>query len=357
MKLEPLPVPSQTHRRIRLLLMAIVMVAIYILDSITNYEIAVSMFYTVVILTAARVVDQRALWMLTGACIGITVLSFVSTPQGNYRAGVLNMMISILSIVITGYLVSRMEAARAAAHYARERLLRISRERSLEGLTTLIAHEINQPLAAIVTSGNACQRWLRHPSANLEKAEQALTRILNDAHRASDIIARVRALTKGEPPQKTAFAFNQAIKEVVTQSKSDMTRNGITLTLTLMPSLPAALGDRVQIQQVMANLIINAIDATVLQTSAPRTISIRSCQQDAMLVFTIVDSGIGLSAEAHAHLFEAFWTTKEQGLGVGLSLCRTIIDANGGHIWAEPQPHGGACFAFRLPTFAEESPE
>ncbi|BEO88486.1 hypothetical protein SMETW2_47360 (plasmid) [Serratia marcescens] len=207
-----------------------------------------------------------------------------------------------------------------------------SRVKSLEGLATSIAHEVNQPLAAIVTSGNACQRWLAQEPPKLDKACQALERILGDASRASSTIARVRSLTKGEPPHINAFAFNEAAQEVLTMSQGEMAQGGIVLTVELAPNLPYALADCVQIQQVIGNLILNAIEATVVVPTFRRAIRVNSTHQDENIIFTVSDSGVGLPLGVSDQLFEAFWTTKEEGIGVGLSISRTIIEANGGQI-------------------------
>lgn len=354
MKQQPAHLPSRPYRAIRLALMASAMVVIFLIDTATSYEIAGSVFYAVVILAAARHLNQRTLMLLAGTCIGLTLLSFAMTRQGDYRAGLVNMAISIVSILVTGYLVSRIEAARAAAHDAQARLLRIARVKSLEGLTTSIAHEVNQPLAAIVTSANACHRWLAQQPANLGKARQAVDRILGDAERASTIIVRMRGLTKGEPPYKTAFAFNAAVHEVLAMSQGEMERGGIALTADLTPDLPHALADRVQIQQVMGNLLLNALEAVLPLAPARRVICVRSVCRNERIIFTVSDTGVGLPAGRYEQVFEAFWTTKPEGIGVGLSISRTIIEANDGYLWAEPNDEVGALFAFSVPTIDEE---
>ena len=354
MKTQPTPMTSTFRRTLRLALMLAVMISIFIIDSATSYEIAVSVFYAGVILTAAPILSRKALMALSGACTAITLLSFAITAQGDYRAGLVNMTISIVSILITAHLVLKMEAARTAAHDAQARLLRIARVKSLEGLTTSIAHEVNQPLAAIVTSGNACQRWLGQDPPNFDKARQALQRILSDATRASDIIARVRSLTKGEPPQRRAFDFNEAAREVVALSQNEMARAGIVLEVDFSPELPLALADRVQVQQVMGNLVLNAIEATAPVPPARRVIRLTSTCENAMIAFSVRDSGTGLAEGVRDHLFEAFWTSKPQGIGVGLSISRTIIEANGGHISAKSNESGGALFWFSVPTFDQE---
>ncbi|MFT3802315.1 MAG: sensor histidine kinase [Burkholderiaceae bacterium] len=334
--------------------MAIVMAAIFAADTVTSYELAAAVFYTVVILTASRVLGRRGLIALTAICIVLTVVSLAFTPHGNLRSGLINMCISIAAIAITTYLILKMEAARTAAHDAQAQLMRIARVKSLEGLTTSIAHEVNQPLAAIVTSGNACQRWLAQEPPNIGKARQALDRILGDAGRASSIIARVRSLTRGDPPHKTQFEFNQAIMEVIAQSQAEMERNNIVLETDLRADLPPAFADRVQIQQVVGNLVLNAIEAMVSVPARSRNLRVTSDLQADAIALCVSDSGVGLPAGVYEHLFEAFWTTKPEGIGVGLSISRAIVEANGGQIWAKPIETGGAAFRFTVPATARK---
>lgn len=343
---------ARTRLVFRLVLMAGVMAAIFAADTVTNYEVAAAVFYTVVILTASRGLAKRELIALAVVCIVLTAVSLAFTPEGNLQSGMLNMGISITAIIMITYLILKMEAARTAAHDAQAQLMRIARVKSLEGLTTSIAHEINQPLAAIVTSGNACQRWMAQEPPNLGKARQALDRILDDAGRASSIIARVRSLTRGEPPDKTKFEFNQAIMEIIAQSQAEMERNNIILETDLRPDLPPAFADRVQIQQVVGNLVLNAIEAMVSVPARSRALRVTSELKGDAITLCVSDSGVGLPAGVHEHLFEAFWTTKPEGIGVGLSISRAIVEANGGQIWAEPIGAGGASFRFTVPATA-----
>lgn len=339
---------------LRIALIVAVMAVIFAVDTTTRYEVAAAVFYAVVILTTARLLGRRALVALCAACVALTVASLVFTPHGDLRSGLVNMGISVAAIVMTTWLVLKMETARAAAHEAQAQLLRIARIKSLEGLTTSIAHEVNQPLAAIVTSGNACQRWLAQEPPNLERARQALERILADAGRASGIIARVRSLTRGEPPQRSAFDFNDAVQEVLALSQAGMEINRIALTVELADGLPPALADRVQVQQVVGNLLLNAIDALGPVPAAARRLRVGSAHDGEAILFTVADSGVGIVPGMSEHLFDAFWTTKDEGIGVGLSISRAIIEANGGRIWAEPAAPGGAVFHFRLPAAGAE---
>jgi signal transduction histidine kinase len=342
--------PAQTKRAFRFAFFAVVIALIFVADTETNYEIAAAVFYAVVILAASQVLRPDALVALAALCVTLTLAGLAFSPSGNWRSGLINTGISIAAIAMITYLLVQMKAATRKAQDAQARLTRIARIRSLEGLTTAIAHEINQPLAAIVTSGNASQRWLALDPPNLDKARLALDRILDDANRASSIIAHLRRLTRGEPPQTSEFDFNDAVLEVVARSRDAAERGGIVLASALNPHLPLACADRIQVQQVIGNLLMNAIQATAAVPPDARNILITSGMDADEIVFAIVDSGAGMTREDFEHVFEPFWTTKEEGIGLGLSICKAIVDANGGRIWAEPVADGGAAFRFTIPA-------
>lgn len=348
--------PARVLSILQWIAIGIAMAAIFVADTGTSYEVAAAVFYAIVILIAARALGRSGLAALTMACIGLTVLSFWLTPHGDFHAGLINTGISIAAIVLTAYLVIKMEAARTAADLAQAQLMRMARAKNLEGLTTSIAHEVNQPLAAIVTSGHACQRWLAQAPPNLDKARQALARILDDADRASSIIVRVRSLTKGAPAHKSAFDLNQAILEVTALAQAEIDRNGIVLKTDLAPHLPHAHADRVQIQQVIGNLVLNAIEAMSAMPAHSRVLQIRSTASDGTVTIAVADSGEGFPPEMHERLFEAFWTTKPHGIGVGLSISRAIVEANGGQIEAHSPEGGGAVLRFTVPGILQETP-
>jgi C4-dicarboxylate-specific signal transduction histidine kinase len=354
MKTQSQPTQAWRRRGLHVMAMVLAILVLFLIDTATRYEVAVSVFYTVVILAMAHVLALRGLMLLTGSCIALTWLSFFITNYGDQRAGLINMLISTMAILITGYLACRAETARAAAHDAQARLMRISRIHSLEGLTTSIAHELNQPLTAIVTSGHACQRWMAQDPPRLDKAGQALDRILGDADRASGIIARVRRLSQGAPASTRPFVFNAEVREVLALSQAEMQRLGIAMRADLAAELPLAQADPVQIQQVVANLLLNAMEALALVPMPRRTLRIETLQQQDKLVLRVSDGGPGLPAGAHEQVFEPFWTTKHEGIGVGLSISRSIVEANGGQIWAEPHASGGAVFAFSVPVAPPE---
>jgi len=344
------PLLSRRARALWLVALAVIMAMIFTADTATHYEVAVAVFYAVVILTAARIVRRRVLLWLAVGSLGLTALSFGLTPHGDFHAGLVNFAISITAIVMVSWLVIKMETARDAAHTAQAQLLRLTRVQRLEGLTTAIAHEVNQPLAALVTSGHACQRWLGQTPPNLPKAQQALERILDNAARASQIVTRVRSLSRGEPVQAAAFDFNAVVMEVIALSATEMERHGIELALELAEDLPLALADSVQIAQVIGNLVLNAIEAMAATPGKAHLLRMGSMLKSDKIILTVADSGAGIPAAIQGHLFDAFWTTKPDGIGVGLSISRTMIEANGGQIWAESAVNGGAVFKISVPV-------
>lgn len=330
------------------------MAAIFVADTFTDYAVAAALFYTLVVLLSVRLLTRTGVVLLAGTCLALIVLSFHLTPAGSYRVGVINSCISAVVVAVTTYLAVQMEAAKASAHAAQARLLRLTRSGSMGGLAASIAHEVNQPLAAIVTSGNACQRWLAQQPPNLAKADAALERMLADAGRASAIIARMRALARGEASQRQPLDLNRTVLDMIALTRGETERHGIALSLELDPALPAVLADGVQIQQVIGNLLLNAVEALATLPDEARSIHVRSHTDGGWACLCIDDTGPGLSDDALAHVFEAFWSTKDDGMGIGLSISRTIMEANGGQIWAEPAGVRGARFGLRLPLVATE---
>jgi len=341
---------SPSRRTLALLGLGLVMAAIFAADTLTDYAVAAACFYAAVILAASRILGPRGLVLLAAACVALTGVSFFLTRFGTYRIGLVNSAIGMLVIVITTYLSLKMEAAKAAVQEAQARLLRVARASTVGELTTSIAHEVNQPLAAIASSAEASQRWLAQDPPNVDKARQTLARILADAHRASDVIARIRGLTRGASPERRGFDLNQAVLEMLALSRSELEQHAVIVTTQFDDELPLVLGDRVQVQQVIGNLILNAVDAMAGIPAAARRLTLRSLRVDGgRVALSVRDHGSGLPLEAPERVFDAFWTTKSGGLGLGLSLSRSILEANGGQIRAEPAEGGGAHFVFELP--------
>jgi PAS domain S-box-containing protein len=234
---------------------------------------------------------------------------------------------------------------------AQAELVHVTRVLTLGALTASIAHEVNQPLAAIVTNGNACLRWLAHEVPELDEARAAVERIIRDSNRASGVIRRIRALAKNTTPQKAWLDLNDVIHEVIALVQSEVHKHRVSLLMELSATLPLVLGDRIQLQQVLLNLMMNGIEAMHPITDRPRELLIRSQSHEFDTILVAVrDSGIGLDPQSMAQLFDAFFTTKPEGMGLGLSISRTIIEAHSGRLWATPNDDHGVTLLFTLPT-------
>jgi C4-dicarboxylate-specific signal transduction histidine kinase len=232
-------------------------------------------------------------------------------------------------------------------------LAHVARVATLGELTASIAHEVNQPLGALVNNAGACLGWL--DAENLEEARNSVALMMDDAQRASEIITRIRALVKKAPPQKDWLDINQMIREIIGLARNEMQRNGVALETQLSDDVPLVFGDRIQLQQVMLNLMMNAIEA-MTQTTGPRELLISSGPDDSKGVLVVVrDSGPGLDSKSLERLFEPFYTTRPQGMGMGLAICRSIIEAHDGRLWATSnRDRRGASFHFSLPTGSEK---
>jgi PAS domain S-box-containing protein len=241
--------------------------------------------------------------------------------------------------------------AEDALDRARSELAHVARVTTLSALTASIAHEVNQPLSGIITNASTCLRMLDASPPNVDGARETAKRMLRDGNRASDVITRLRALFS-----KREFAFesldlNDAAREVIALSSSDMQRNRVMLQLELADDLPRVIGDRIQLQQVILNLLRNALDAMAELYDRPRQLLIRTEQEDGDHVrVTVRDAGVGVDRGSIDKLFDAFYTTKSEGMGVGLSVSRSIIESHHGRIWATPNEESGATFAFSIPS-------
>ncbi len=235
-------------------------------------------------------------------------------------------------------------------------LAHANRVATMGQLTASIAHEVNQPITAAVTNAHAALRWLNGERADLGEVRQALGRILENGNRAGEVISRIRALIQKAPPRKNAVGINDAILEVVALTHGEAVKNGVSVRTLLSDGLPIIEGDRVQLQQVILNLIVNAIEAMSGPNEASRDllISTEKAEPDGVLV-TVRDSGPGLAPAALERLFDAFYTTKANGMGLGLSICRSIIEVHGGRLWARANEPRGAVFQFTLQVGNEGS--
>jgi C4-dicarboxylate-specific signal transduction histidine kinase len=238
----------------------------------------------------------------------------------------------------------------------RAELAHATRVSSLATLTASIAHEVNQPLSGVVTNAGTCLRMLSNEPPNVAGASEAARRLIRDGNRAADVITRLRALFSRKAPAAEPVDLNDATREVIALSQSDLRRAGATLGVELPEDLPVVMGDRVQLQQVIINLLRNACDAVHAIDDRPREIEIRIARDEGTLVrVSIRDSGVGLEADSAEKLFDAFYTTKQDGMGIGLSVCRSIIENHRGRLWAVANDGPGATFAFLIPVAPDDA--
>ena len=284
--------------------------------------------------------------LLGGDVLG--VMEFFSREIRQPEQDLLDMTAPLGSQI--GQFVER-KRAEDALHHAQTELAHVTRVATLGEMTASIAHEINQPLTAVVTNGIAGLRWLAAPTPNLDEARTALERIIRDGKRAGDVISRIRALVKKSVLTKAQLNLSEMVQEVLAITNPEARQHRIWTRTELAPSLPPVQGDRVQLQQVILNLVMNGIEAMKTVTDRPRELLIRSRSHGpGKVLVTVKDSGIGLDALRIERLFKAFYTTKPEGMGMGLSISRSIIEAHGGELSATTNSGPGATFQFTLPA-------
>ena len=240
--------------------------------------------------------------------------------------------------------------AREELHQAQSALAHAARVATLGELSASIAHEVNQPLAAIITNGEAALRWMARKEPDLGEAQDALRRVIQDGERASEVIRRIRALTRKNEQNRTALDLNAVIEESLALVQREIAGRHIVLNLDLAPDLPAVEAERIQLQQVLINLLLNAVQAMDAVAPETRRLRLRTFADDGQASLAVEDSGPGFDPDTAAKLFSAFFTTKSSGMGMGLSICRSIVEAAGGRIWATRNAGPGATFHFTLPN-------
>jgi C4-dicarboxylate-specific signal transduction histidine kinase len=247
--------------------------------------------------------------------------------------------------------VTAIRLAQVELHKTQTELAHVMRVTSLGELTASIAHEVNQPLGAVVTNADACLGWLDRDTPDLNEARAALDRIVRDSNRAAEVIRRIRTVAKKTDTQMLPLNVNDVVRETMAFLEHELLGYQVSLRMELAAALPLILADRVQLQQVILNLSLNGIEAMRPIVNRPRELVIRSEQDEAQQVrVTVTDCGVGFSAQDLDRVFDAFYTTKSDGMGMGLSICRSIVGAHGGLIRAARNVPDGAAIQFTLPA-------
>jgi signal transduction histidine kinase len=229
-------------------------------------------------------------------------------------------------------------------------LARMARIATVGELAGAIAHEINQPLTAIISGGGSALRWLNRQKPKLDEAKAAVQRIVRDGNRAAEVVAHIRALLKKDKPNHVDVDLNDAIREVIALTRGERGARHVSLRTELFADLPTVRGDRIQLQQVVLNLILNAVEATSAIADTPRSLSIRTQRgEDGGVLVAVEDTGVGIDPAAAIHVFEPFFTTKADGMGMGLAISRSIVESHGGCLWIAPASPHGAIVCFSLP--------
>ena len=327
---------------------------IFLADTITDLEIAVAVLYVAVVLISVWTDRPRAVMLVGTGCGILTIASYLLTRFGDPEAGLANCALSLLAIGATTYLALRIEAANLAARQAQADLAHMSRMMLVGEMGTSIAHEVSQPLAAIVANGNAAIRWLGAAPPNGGEARKALDRIVEAAGRAGDVIGRVRNLAARTPPSRKPIDMAELVQETLALALGEIRSTQITLRTELANDLPMVAGDRVQLQQVILNFVINAIDAIKAGRTDERDLLVSLSTDGEKITLSVRDNGVGLSQGSLDKVFDAFYSTKPGGMGVGLAISRSIVEAHRGSVYAAPNYPHGAVFGFRLPM--DEAP-
>ncbi len=302
---------------------------------------------------------------VTSALASLAYDYFFVPPVPAFGAAKTEDWIALFSFLATSLIASRLsatikrrtsEAVRAeqALRQAQADLAHVNRMTTMGELTASLAHEVNQPIAAAVTDANTCLRWLARKHPDLEEAREAALRVVKDATRAAEIISRIRLFFKKGTPQQELIDLSEVIQEMFVLLRNEANRYSIYVRSDCASDLPKIMADRVQLQQVFMNLILNAIDAMkTVNTGRELTIKSERRRGDNDVLISVSDTGMGLPAEQADQIFNAFFTTKPQGTGMGLGISRSIVESHGGRLWAENNSPRGASFCFTLPTKIE----
>lgn len=341
------------------IVVGLMIVAIFVVDAFTMLDVAIAVLYVAVVLMSVTFWRRYAVILITLLCMGLTVIAYGLSHHFMLDEGALaRCIVSLIAIAVTAFLALRGQAAtnrllqrEEALHRSQAQLAHVTRVTTLGELAASIAHEVNQPLAAISANGEAALRWLNRTQPDLDEAKTAITNMVGDTQRASEVIKRIRALVRKSDPQYVALDINNVARESTAMVQRELRRHGVQLNVELAEDLPQVRGDRVQLQQVIINLLVNAMQAMSHDVSERRRLlTLRTARSgDGGVLVEVRDTGPGIDATHAEKLFDAFFTTKQDGMGMGLPICRSIIETHGGRIWMLHQPDPGATLQFSLP--------
>jgi C4-dicarboxylate-specific signal transduction histidine kinase len=348
------------RRNVQAIMAAALALAIFAADTLSPLQGAVAVLYTIVVLMASA--SQSRIILSAGLVSALlAVIAFLDQHHGEAFGGPhMRLAVSLVAIAVTTLLclqnrLAAEERNRAQARLAQAlaELAHASRVTTLGQMAASIAHEVNQPLSAIITYAKSGRRWLGQDTPALHEVEDCLDHIVTNGVRAADVIARVRALAKKDTPQPQPVDLAELAAEAVELLGPQLQSAAIQVHRAADDGVPQVTGDKVQIQQVITNLLMNAVQAMGQPGASGSDIAIMIARRGRMVMLSVADRGGGLGSVEPARLFEPFFTTKSDGMGMGLSICRSIIEAHGGRMTAADRPEGGAVFSFTLPVIDE----
>lgn len=353
---------QQKRNRILWASALVIALAIFAADALSPLQGAVAVLYVIVVLLVAHGGASGRAVLGTGlACAGLAIGAFLADHLGEpLGAAHVRLGVSLVAIAATTLLSleqrradAERDEARARLEQASAELAHASRVSTLGQLAASIAHEVNQPLSAIITYGKSGKRWLARDVPDLQEVEACLDHIVANGSRAADIIARVRALARKEAPETISLSLRGLVDDTVLLVQREARAAGVRLRRGPDTGIPPVTADRVQVQQVLMNLLINAIQAMRAVEGRPRTLGIAFAREGEMVRISVRDSGTGIAGDP-AGIFQPFYTTREDGMGMGLSICRSIVEAQGGRIEAANNQDHGATISFTLPVTAAD---
>jgi C4-dicarboxylate-specific signal transduction histidine kinase len=366
---QRVPLIGKPNPRLTLTLAGVLALVVFVIDTFGHLATAIMVLYVVVVMLAATVLSRRGTLGVAAGCIVLTIIAYVfGHTEGPSYSAVGRCVIAGLAIGTTTYLMLRLQAntvrleaqvheldaAHEALHRSMTELAHATRVTMLGELAASIAHEVSQPIAAIVTNGDATLRWLRRDTPEIGEACDIVEAMIRDARRASDIIRRIRALAQKREPAFVSLDINAVVGEAIDLVTREVHQYGARVDLDLAAGPLAVRGDRVQLQQVVINLLVNGLQAMTSIRDRERVLTVRTYTDDRRRVIVAVqDSGVGVTKDTAAKLFQAFFTTKADGMGMGLSICRSIVEAHDGTIDCVASPMPGARMEITLPLFPE----